>query len=132
MPYPGFFLYALPTGSSYYYKKAFFISFMANPMLYSSYLVMSYLSGNELGFPGGSEGKASVYNAGDLGSIPGLGRFPGEGNGNPLQYSCPENPMDGVAWCRLLCPWGRKESDTTERLHFRQLSTVGLPWWLRG
>ena len=45
-------------------------------------------------FPGGSDGKAYVYNAGDLGSIPGLGRFPGEGNGNPLQYSCLENPMD--------------------------------------
>ena len=49
-------------------------------------------------FPGGSDGKASAYNAGDLGSIPGLGRFPGEGNGNPLQYSCLENPMDGGAW----------------------------------
>ena len=49
-------------------------------------------------FPGGSEGKASAYNAGDLGSIPGLGRSPGEGNGNPLQYSCLENPMDGEAW----------------------------------
>ena len=53
-------------------------------------------------FPGGLDGKAFVYNAGDLGSIPGLGRFPGEGNGNPLQYSCLENPMDGGAWCRLL------------------------------
>ena len=53
-------------------------------------------------FPGGSDGKASVYNVGDLGSIPGSGRFPGEGNGNPLQYSCLENPMDGGAWCRLL------------------------------
>ena len=53
-------------------------------------------------FPGGSDGKVSVYNVGDLGSMPGLGRFPGEGNGNPLQYSCLENPMDGGAWCRLL------------------------------
>ena len=44
-------------------------------------------------FPGGSDGKASVYNAGDLGSIPGWGRSPGEGNGNPLQYSCLERPM---------------------------------------
>ena len=50
------------------------------------------------GFPGGSEVKASASNAGDLGSIPGLGRFPGEGNGNPLQYSCLENLMDGGAW----------------------------------
>ena len=49
-------------------------------------------------FPGGSDGKASVYNVRDPGSIPGLGRFPGEGNGNPLQYSCLENPMDGGAW----------------------------------
>ena len=49
-------------------------------------------------FPGGSDGKASAYNAGDLGSIPGLGRSPGEGNGNPLQYSCLENLMDGGTW----------------------------------
>ena len=53
-------------------------------------------------FPGGSDGKASVHNARDLGSIPGSGRFPGEGNGNPLQYSCLENPMHRGAWCRLL------------------------------
>ena len=50
------------------------------------------------GFPGGSEVKASACNAGDPGSIPGSGRSPGEGNGNPLQYSCLENPMDGEAW----------------------------------
>ena len=48
-----------------------------------------------MGFPGGSKVKASASNAGDPGSIPGLGRSPGEGNGNPLQYSCLENPMDG-------------------------------------
>ena len=48
-------------------------------------------------FPGGSDGKASVYNAGDPGSIPGLGRSPGEGNGKPLQDYCLENPMDGGA-----------------------------------
>ena len=47
-----------------------------------------------MGFPGGSEVKASASNAGDLGLIPGSGRSPGEGNGNPLQYSCLENPMD--------------------------------------
>ena len=51
-----------------------------------------------LGFPGDSDGKASACNAGDLGSIPGLGRSPGEGNGNPLQHSCLENPTDGGAW----------------------------------
>ena len=49
-------------------------------------------------FPGGSDAKASVYSAGDLGSNPGLGRSPGEGNGNPLQYYCLENPMDRGAW----------------------------------
>ena len=48
-----------------------------------------------IGFSGGSDGKKSACNAGDLGSMPGSGRFPGEGNGNPLQYSCLENPMDG-------------------------------------
>ena len=75
-----------------------------------------------MGFPGGSEGKASACNAGDLGSIPGLERSPGGGNGNPLQYSCLENPVDGEA-CRLQSMvvyslWGCKELDTTERLHF--------------
>ena len=49
-------------------------------------------------FPGGSDGKASVYNAGDPGLSPGLGRSPGEENGNPLQYYCLENPMDRGAW----------------------------------
>ena len=49
-------------------------------------------------FPGGSHVKESVCNVGDPGSIPGLGRSPGDGNGNPLQYSCLENPMDRGAW----------------------------------
>ena len=64
--------------------------------------VMKLKDACSLGFPGGSDGKVSVCNAGDLGSIPGLGRFPAEGNGKLLQYSCLENPMDGGAWCRLL------------------------------
>ena len=51
-----------------------------------------------MAFPGGSDGKASAYNVGNPGSIPGLGGTPGEGNGNPLQYTCLENPMDGGAW----------------------------------
>ena len=51
-----------------------------------------------MGFPDGSDGKESTYNAGDLGSIPGSGRSPGERHGNPLQYSCLENPMDRGAW----------------------------------
>ena len=49
-------------------------------------------------FPGGADGKASAYTAGDPGSIPGSGRSPGEGNGNPLQYSCLENSMDRATW----------------------------------
>ena len=51
-----------------------------------------------MGFPGGSDGKVSAHNVGDPGSIPGLGRSPGEGNGHPFQYSCLENPMDRGAW----------------------------------
>ena len=67
------------------------------------------------GFPGGSGVKESAYNAEDVGLIPGLGRSPGEGNGNPLQYSCLENSMDRGAW------WARvhgvtKESDMTLQL----------------
>ena len=62
--------------------------------------------------------KASAYNAGDPGSIPGPGRSPGEGNGNPLQYSCLENPMDGWRSQLGYSPWGCKQSDLTERIHF--------------
>ena len=51
-----------------------------------------------MGFPSCSDGKASAFNEEDQGSIPGSGRFPGEGNGNPLQYSCMKNPMDRRAW----------------------------------
>ena len=64
-------------------------------------------------FPGGSDGKESACNAGDLGSIPGLGRSPGGGHGSPLQYSCLENPH-GQRRLAGYSPWGRKESDMTE------------------
>ena len=67
-------------------------------------------------FPGGSAGKESACNTGDLGLIPGLKRSPGEGDGYPLQYSGLENPMDS--------PWGCKESATTEQLSF-SLSSRG-------
>ena len=60
--------------------------------------IFEYMYEQNRGFPGGSDTKASAYNSGDPGSIPGLGRSSGEGNGNPLQYSCLENPMDGGAW----------------------------------
>ena len=75
---------------------------------------MKYLFIFTLGFPGGSEGKESAYNTGDLGSIPGSRRSPGVGNSNPLQYSCLENLMDRGAW--QASPWGHKESDTPEWL----------------
>ena len=64
----------------------------------SSPLLMSL----QTGFPGGSDGKESIYNAGDLGSICGLGRSSGGGHGNPLQYSCLENSMDRGAWWAIV------------------------------
>ena len=70
-----------------------------------------------LGFPSGSDGKVSACNAGDPALIPGSGRSPREGNGNPLQYSCLENPMDRSSLVGY-SPWGRKESDMTEQLYF--------------
>ena len=66
------------------------------------------------GFSGGSDGKESACNAGDPGLIPGLGRSPGEGNGNPLQYSCLENSMDRGGWQATV--HGAAESDTNEQL----------------
>ena len=66
-------------------------------------------------FPGGLEGKESICNAGDLGSIPGLGRPPEGGHGNPIQHSCLENPR-GQTSPAGYSPWGRKESDTAETL----------------
>ena len=69
-----------------------------------------------MGFPG-RDGRESACNVEDLGLIPGLGRSPGGGHGNPLQYSCLENPH---GWRSLVgyCTWGGEESDMTEQLHF--------------
>ena len=76
------------------------------------------------GFPGGSDDKASACNVGDPGSIPGSGRSPGEGNGNPLQYSCLENSMEGGSWCFLstflLC--------CCRRLQDPLVYSLPLPW----
>ena len=72
-----------------------------------------------MGFPGGSDGEESACNAEDLGSIPGLGRSPGGGHGNPLQYSCQENPH-GQRSLVGYSPCGHKESDTTEWLSMVQ------------
>ena len=74
------------------------ISFPVDGVILWAIMRSFYISLALTSFPGGSEGKASACNAGDLGSIPGSGRSPGGGNGNPLQYSCRENPMDRGAW----------------------------------
>ena len=79
----------------------------------------------KLCFPGGSDGKESACGAGDLGLIPGSGRSPGGGHGNPLQYPCLQNPMDRGAWQATVSPWGLKELDTTERL------TLSKTFWLK-
>ena len=87
-----------------------------NIKVHLSFLNYSFIQLYAQGFPGGSEGKASACNAGDPGSIPGLGRSLGERNGNPLQYSCLENPIyRGACWATV---HGVAESDTTERRHF--------------
>ena len=81
-------------------------------------LIIFFLKKNlssKWGFPGGSDGKASACNVGDPGSIPGLGRSPGEGNGSPLQYPCLENPS-GQRSLVGYSPWDHKEWNMTERL----------------
>ena len=69
-------------------------------------------------FPGSPDGKTSAYNAGDPGPIPGLGRSSGEGNGNPLQYSCLENPMGCGAWWATAMGSQRAGHDYVTSLHF--------------
>ena len=87
----------------YFLLQGIFPTQGSNPSLQHWGQIFDHLShstypNQEEDFPGGSDGKAPAYNAGDPGSIPGSARSPGEGNGNPLQYSCLENPMDGEAW----------------------------------
>ena len=83
------------------------------------------------GFPGSSEGKESSCNARDLSLIPGLGRSPGEGNGNPLQNSCLEN-SHGQRSLAGYSPWGHKELDTAERLTHTYIQVICFrflsPW----
>ena len=73
----------------------------------------------KLGFPGGSDGKASACNAGDPGSIPGSGRSPGEGNGNSLQYSCLEIPMDGGVWWAIVHGVAKSRTRLSDFVSFR-------------
>ena len=73
--------------------------------------------GDLLDFPGGSDSKASVYNAGDLGSIPGSGRSPGEGNGNSFQYYSLENPKDRGAWWAIVHEITKSQTPERSRAH---------------
>ena len=75
-------------------------------------------AGERRGFPVGSEVKVSACNAGDLGSIPGSGESLGEGNGNPLQYSCLENPMDGGAWWATVQEVAKSWTRLSDFTHF--------------
>ena len=75
-----------------------YIHFPLNLYIYRDFPGGPEVKNLPLGLPGGSDGEVSACNAGDLASIPGLGRSPGGGNGNPLRYSCLENPIDGGAW----------------------------------
>ena len=76
------------------------------------------------GFPGGSEVKASACNAGDLSLIPGLGKFPGEGNDDPLQYSCLENHMDGGAWWATVHRVAKSRTRLSDFTHFTHQAKV--------
>ena len=78
-----------------------------------TYLLKTSNCNIQWGFPGGSDGKESACNVGNLGSIPGLERSPGGGHGNPLQYACLENPHEQRSLAGY-SPWDRKESDMTE------------------
>ena len=90
-----------------------------NSIKYNYYYYIVVVYSIIMGFPGGSDGKESACDARDLGSIPGLGRFPGGRNGNLLQYFRLENPH-GQRSLAGYSPWGRKELDTTERLSTAQ------------
>ena len=81
-----------------------------------------------IGFPGGSDGKESACNAGNLSSISGSGRSPGERNGNPPLYSCLEKSMDRAVWQTTASPWGCKESDTTKWLTHTHTQTFHRKW----
>ena len=87
---------------------------LAQSLIHDPLLLVNITSLVVRGFPGDSDGQESACNAGDPDSIPGLGRSPGEWNGNPLQYPCLENSMDGGACQASYSPWSHKESDMTE------------------
>ena len=90
------------------------VSFKNTTGCYMVLVLLLIKSITVMGFPGGSNGKESACSVGDLGSIPGLGRSPGGGNGNPLQYSCLENSMDRGVWRATVHKIS--ELNTTEQL----------------
>ena len=105
-----------------------FVSLLLDKMLYFSKPSFLFKLIHVFTF-GVSVGKESAWSAGDLGSIPGSAGSPGEGNGNPLQYSCLENRMSWGGWWDY-SPWGPKESDTTERLSTHRKSCKPFPVFL--
>ena len=78
-----------------------------------------------MGFSDGSDSKEAAYNAGDLGSIPGLGVSPGEGHGNPLQYSCLENPMDRGAWWATVHVVAKSQTRLSNFTFFLSIIPIG-------
>ena len=104
LPYSNLPIYSLCWSKPYIlWECGILFLYPHGPAMFSiKYMFFHSLNKHFLLSNGSSDGKASAYNVGDLGSIPGLGRSPGEGNGNPLQYSCLENPMDqGVSWATV-------------------------------
>ena len=104
----------------------FHLSFSQHLLLFTTFFALiQTLIASCLDFAiGGLVVKASACNAGDLGSIPGSGRSPGGGNGNPLQYSCLENPMDGGAWWTIVCRVAKSQKRLSE---FSQPNVLHLP-----
>ena len=117
------FFLSLCFGISVYrsWVREFSLSLVLSPSLplfihHVSFIFVFTNTHGALDFPGGSDGKVTTYNVGDPGLIPGSGRYSGEGNGNPLQYPCLENPMEGGSWWATVHRVA--ESDMTEQIHF--------------
>ena len=87
---------------------------------------LNYFKLDTWDLPGGPDGKASAYNAGDQGSIPGLGRSSGEGNGNPLQYSCLENPMNRGAWWSTVHGITKSQTQLSNFTFYREYGWIKL------
>ena len=116
-PFSSSLLLAIRVVSSAYLGLLLFLPAILTPACASSSLAFHMMYFPTRGFPGGSEDKASACNVGDPGSIPGLGRSPGEGNGNPLQYSCLENPMDRGAWWATVHGVAKSRTQPSARTH---------------